>query len=305
MNQLSAKHFHDEDTAREFLEHVRWANGVVCPHCGVVADHYKVKSQAARKGVWMCKECRKQFTVTVGTLFERSKIKLNQWLQCAFLMCSSKKGMSTHQIHRILGVTYKTAWFMTHRLREAMKDPVFVGQLGGGNIVVEADETYWGNKRSRGKTVRKGYEHKEKIFSLVERGGSVRSFHVQHVSGETLKPILKAHVAQDTCVMTDEFGGYKGIGDHFVEHGQVVHSRKEYVRGKIHTNTIENYFSIVKRGLVGTFHHVGPQHLKRYIGEFDFRYNNRKITDSERTVVALKGIAGKRLMYTATSKRIV
>ncbi|MGB5107804.1 MAG: IS1595 family transposase [Candidatus Zixiibacteriota bacterium] len=305
MNQLSAKHFHDEDAAREFLENVRWANGVVCPHCGVIGEHYKVKSKSARKGLRMCKDCRKQFTVTVGTLFERSKIGLNQWLQCAFLMCSSKKGMSSHQIHRILGVTYKTAWFMCHRLREAMKDPVFVGLLGGSGIIVEADETYWGNTRRKGVKVREGYEQKEKIFALVERGGRVPSFHLQHVCGKTLKPILYSQVARETCVMTDEFGGYKGIGDHFVEHGQVKHSHKEYVRGKIHTNTIEGFFSIVKRGLIGTYHHVGSQHLKRYMGEFDFKYSNRKITDSERTVVALKGIAGKRLTYTATSKRIV
>jgi len=194
MNNLSGPHFHDEDKAREFLENVRWANGIICPHCGVIGEHYKVKSKAARKGVYMCKDCRKQFTVTVGTLFERSKIGLHQWLMCAFLMCSSKKGMSSHQIHRILGVTYKTAWFMTHRLREAMKDPVFVGQLGGGNLIVEADETFWGNTRSKNVKVRRGYEHKEKIFALVERGGDVRSFHLQHVSGNTLKPILKAQV---------------------------------------------------------------------------------------------------------------
>ncbi len=304
MSQLNVKHFQNEDEAREHLEQLRWANGVVCPHCGVIGDHYKLNGEAHRKGLWKCKDCRKQFSVTVGTLFERSKIGIHIWLQCAFLMCSSKKGMSAHQIHRILGVTYKTAWFMCHRLREAMKDPVFVRQLGGKNAVVEADETYWGNTRRKGVKVREGYEQKEKIFSLVERGGRVRSFHLRHVSGATLKPILYAQVNQETSVMTDEFGGYKGIGDHFVEHGQVKHSRKEYVRGKIHTNTIEGFFSIVKRGLIGTYHHVGPQHLKRYIGEFDFKYSNRKITDSERTIVALQGIAGKRLTYTATSKKI-
>ena len=306
MSQLNSKHFQTEDEAREYLEHLRWGNsGVVCPHCGVIGEHYRIEGKSVRKGLWKCKDCRKQFTVTVGTLFERSKIGLHKWLQCAFLMCSSKKGMSSHQIHRILGVTYKTAWFMTHRLREAMKDPVFVRQLGGKDAVVEADETYWGNNRS--KKIEKphgGYEFKEKIFALVERGGNVRSFHVQSVNGASLKPILKAQVNKDTHLMTDEHGAYSGLGKHFQSHGVVKHSRKEYVRGKIYTNTIENYFSILKRGLIGTYHHVGAQHLKRYIGEFDFRYNNRKITDSERTAEALKGIAGKRLTYTTTSRRI-
>lgn len=302
MTELDAPYFHNDDEAREYLESLRWANGIVCPHCGVIGEHYKIESEVARRGLYKCRDCRKQFTVTVGTVFERSKIGLHKWLLATYLMCSSKKGISSHQLHRTLGVTYKTAWFMTHRIREAMQDPNFLKQLGGKDAVVEADETYWGNRRSRRiKKDRQGYMHKEKIFSLVERNGNVRSFHVEHVSGETLKPILKRHVAQDTCIMTDEFGGYKDIDQHFASHNIVRHTRKEYVRGEVHTNTIEGFFSILKRGLVGTFHHVGAQHLKRYITEFDFRYNSRKMSDSERTALALLGITDKRLMYTTPS----
>lgn len=297
MCNILAPQFTDPDKAREYLEKICWANGVVCPHCGVIGEHYKIQGKTARSGLRACKDCRQQFTVTVGTVFERSKIPLHKWLLATYLLCSSKKGFSSHQLHRTLGVTYKTAWFMTHRLREAMRDPDFAKQLGGEGMIVEADETYWGNTRSKKIEKHKGYEHKEKIFSLVERNGNVRSFHVPHVSGETLKPILKAQVHKDTRIMTDEFGGYKGIGKYFAEHGKVAHSRKEYVRGDIHTNTIEGFFSILKRGLVGTFHHVGSNHLHRYMDEFDFRYNYRKISDSERTDIALAGIRGKRLMY--------
>ncbi len=298
MSAISEPYFRNEDKARKYLESIRWRNGIVCPHCGVVGKHYKLKGKATRKGVYKCKDCREQFTVTVGTIFERSKIPLHKWLLATYLMCSSKKGMSSHQLHRTLGITYKSAWFMTHRIREAMADPIFVGLMGGQAAVVEADETFWGNKRS--KKIKKdavGYMHKEKIFSLVERGGNVRSFHVEHVSGATLKPILLAQVKQDTTIYTDEFGGYHGLGHWFNEHQVVKHTRGEYVRGEIHTNTIEGYFSILKRGLVGTFHHVGAQHLKRYVGEFDFRYNNRGVSDIERTAIALTGITGKRLLY--------
>lgn len=299
MCKLNAPHFHDETKAREYLEEIRWANGIVCPHCGVVGDHYRLNGEAHRTGLLKCKDCRQQFSVTVGTLFERSKIPLHKWLLATFLMCSSKKGISSHQLHRILGVTYKTAWFMTHRLREAMKDPAVKRQMGGGGSTVEADETYWGNNRSKKiPRPRGGYENKEKIFSLVERGGKVRSFHVQSVNGATLKPILRAQVAKNSRIVTDEHGAYAGLKQHFDSHEVVKHSHKEYVRGDVYTNTAENFFSILKRGLIGTFHHVGSQHLHRYVNEFDFRYNNRKITDSERADLALQGIAGKRLTYT-------
>ncbi len=297
MADIYSEQFQNEDKAREYLENIRWANGIYCPHCSSVAKHYELKGKSTRPGLYKCKDCRKQFTVTVGTLFERSKIKLHKWLMATYLLCSSKKGISTHQLHRTLGVTYKTAWFMTHRIREAMKDPVFKSKLGSNGGTVEVDETFWGNsQRTKGK-IGGGWAHKEKIFSLVERGGEVRSFHVTRVNSTTLQPIMKEQIAAESHVMTDEFNSYKGVGEHFASHDTVCHRKGEYTRGQIHSNTIENYFSILKRGLTGVYQHVGSNHLKRYIGEFDFRYSNRDKTDLERTQIALKGISGKRLMY--------
>lgn len=293
---LNAAYFENKDKAREHLESVRWPNGSVCPHCSNEEGNYKLKGEATRKGVYKCKKCRKQFTVTVGTLYERSHIPLHIWLKATYLICASKKGMSSHQLHRMLGVTYKTAWFMSHRIREAMKDLIFVKKLGGKGKVVEADETFWGNKGKQKKGAR-GWGHKEKIFTLIERDGDVKSFHVETVSAKTLKPIMKEQIEKETHIMTDDFKSYKGVRKDFYKHDMVKHSKKEYVRGAIHVNNCENNFSLLKRGLVGTFHHVGAQHLKRYIGEFDFRYNNRKISDSERSEMALKGIVGKRLLY--------
>lgn len=296
MCNLSAPHFHDKNAARQHLEAIRWPDGPVCPHCGGTEKIYPIKG--GRPGLYKCGDCRRQFTVTVGTLFEGSKVPLNKWLMAVYLMCSSKKGMSSHQIHRTIGVTYKTAWFMTHRIREAMKDPVFTSTLGGGGGAVEADETFWGNVKKRGESKKgRGYHHKEKVFSPVERGGKVRSFHVASVNAATLTPIMVNQIAKDTDVMTDEAAQYLRVGKHFQSHGVVRHGQGEYGRGPIHTNTIESYFSLFKRGLVGTYHHVAPKHLKRYVGEFDFRYNTRKESDAERTTSALKGIEGKRLTY--------
>ncbi|MGH9436693.1 MAG: IS1595 family transposase [Terriglobia bacterium] len=294
MSNLNAPHFQDADKARRYLERLRWPHGPICPHCGSECDHYQLKGKSTRPGLWKCRDCRKQFSVTVGTVFERSKIPLHVWLQATFLLCSSKKGMSSHQLHRMLGVTYKTAWFMTHRIREAMTIKP-TGLLGSGGGTVEADETYWGN--APGKTKRRGYEHKMKIVALVERDGDVRSFHVQHVSGKTLRPILKAQIAPEAHLMTDEFGGYCRLGREFASHGVVNHSAGVYADGDITTNTIESVFSLLKRGLIGTFHHVSEEHLQRYLHEFDFRYNRRKIDDIERTDEALVNIVGKRLTY--------
>lgn len=204
-------------------------------------------------------------------------------------------------MHRTLGITYKTAWFMSHRIREAMKDPIFTRQLGGASVVVEADETFWGKKGKQRRGAR-GYAHKEKIFSLVERGGQVRSFHVPIVSADTLRPIMKEQIDQATEIMTDDMGSYGWVDKEFASHDTIKHSKHEYVRSRIHTNTIDNYFSILKRGLRGVYQHVGANHLKRYIGEYDFRYNNRKIIDDERAVIALKGIEGKRLLFKDSSK---
>lgn len=290
--------FKDEEQARAYLESVRWPDGPVCPHCGVINHAYALNGEAHRPGLYTCADCRKQFSVTVGTLFERSHVPLHKWLLAFHLLCSSKKGHSSHQIHRMIGVTYKTAWFMTHRIREAMKDPVFTSRLGGGGNVVEADETFWGNKgKNRG---RRGYNHMEKIFSLVERGGKVRSFHVESIGAKTLRPIMREQIAKDTHLMTDDRSTYDRTREDFLSHEVSKHSWGIYVsdRGRIHTNTIEGYFSILKRGLSGVYQHVSKRHLRRYVGEFDFRYNNRKISDTERTAIALRQTAGKRLLYT-------
>lgn len=298
MCDLTQPQFQDKEKAREYLEALRWPHGPVCPHCGVEGNAYKLKAKTARPGVYKCKDCRKQFTVTVGTVFERSKVPLNKWLMAVYLMCASKKGVSSHQIHRMLGITYKTAWFMTHRIREAMKEEG--GPLGGSGKAVEIDETFWGGlgkkKRQQGKKGR-GYAHKMKVLTLVERGGKARSFHVPAVNAKTLKPIINEQVNADSSIMTDEASQYTKVGREYASHGVVSHGLGEYVRGPIHTNTIEGFFSILKRGLVGTFHHVSEQHLKRYCCEFDFRYNYRGISDSERASIALMGVQGKRLMY--------
>ena len=297
---MTAPHFQNADAARQHLERIRWPDGPVCPHCGVIGKVYPIKVKTARPGLYKCGSCRKQFTVTVGTLFERSRIPLHKWLIAVHLLCASKKGISSHQLHRMLGLTYKTAWFMSHRIREAMKESVFTSQLGGQGQVVEADETYWGNKGKHRKGAR-GWAHKEKIFSLVERGGNVRSFHVPTVAAKTLRPIMREQIARETAIMTDNAGWYIGLEADFPTHDVVNHGAGEYVRGPIHTNTIEGYFSILKRGLTGVYQHVGAQHLHRYVGEFDFRYNNRALDDVERVNVALIGIAGKRLMYRDSS----
>src|SRR5665213_284362 len=304
---LDARHFHDEDAARQFLEEVRWPEGPICPHCGTVGSAYKTK----KVGVYRCgeRECRKDFTVRVGTLFERSHIPLHTWLFATHLLTSSKKGMSSHQMHRMLGVTYKTAWFMTMRIREGMRDihPTESGPLGGANRVVEVDETYVGGKEANKHANKRqnrgrGPVGKEPVVTLVEREGKVRSFHVANVTSRTLKPILKDQIDTATHIMTDESAVYPPVTREFAGHSTVNHSIDEYVRdgGFSHTNTVGNYFSILKRGIIGTYHHVSPAHLKRYVGEFDFRYNHRTglgVSDAQRAVEALKGIEGKRLTY--------
>lgn len=292
---IFAPHFQDADKAREYLEALRWPNGPVCPHCGVEGEHYALKGKSHRPGLWKCKDCRKQFSVTVGTVFERSKIPLNKWLLAVHLMCASKKAMSSHQIHRMLGVTYKSAWFMTHRIREAMK-PEGGGLLGSGGGTVEADETYWGNQGKQRKGAR-GYAHKMKVVSLVERGGEKRSVVVNAVNAKTLRVVLDENVSKSANLMTDEHSGYTLIGREFASHGVTSHGAGEYARGEVHSNTVESSFSLLKRGLIGTFHHVGEQHLQRYVTEFDFRWNYRKSTDSERAAALLLNTQGHRLMY--------
>jgi len=291
--------FQDETKARQHLEGLLWANGRYCPHCGEAERTSPVKGKTA--GLYYCLSCKMKFTVTVGTLFERSKIPLTKWLYAFHLMSASKKGISAHQLHRMLGVTYKTAWFMAHRIREAMRD-LNPGPMGGENKVVEADETFVGGKAKnakRGAPIPK----KEAVFSLLERDGKVRSTHLPAVNHKNLRPAIFTQVDRKTYLMTDEAPHYKGIGKEFNGHGTVNHSIEEYVRGTFwHTNTIEGYFSILKRGINGTYQHVSQQHLKRYLGEFDFRYNERKITDAERAAKALQGIQGKRLTYRRTGE---
>ena len=303
MSALNQPHFQDPEKAREHLEAIRWPKGPICPHCGTIGDHWKLEGESHRPGLWKCSEnkCRQQFSVTVGTVFERSKIPLNVWLQATYLLCASKKGMSSHQLHRTLGVTYKTAWFMSHRIREAMKGGTF-GQLGGFGKVVEVDETYWGQKKDRAKG--KAAHHKHAIVALVERKGQVRAFHVASVNGDNLRPVLRAHVSHLTAIYTDEHGAYSKLNRDFEAHDTVAHKRGEYARGPVSTNTVEGYFSILKRGLIGTYHHVSEAHLQRYVTEFDFRYNHRAamgITDNQRANAVLAEIAGKRLTYRRTS----
>lgn len=296
--------YNDDNKAREHLEALRWPHGAVCPHCGVIDNAVKLEGKSTRPGVYKCRDCSKPFSVTVGTLFERSHVPLSKWLLAVHLMSSSKKGISAHQLHRMLGVTYKTAWFMAHRIREAMA-PSSPEPLGGEGKTVEADETYIGGKEKNKhakdrKHAGRGAVGKEAVFSLVERGGKVRSTHVQHVTAATLRPILNEQIAAESRLMTDEARQYIPLGKDFSEHHAVCHSIGEYVRGEAHTNTIEGYFSIFKRGMTGVYQHCNSTHLKRYLAEYDFRYNHRSalgIEDAERADIALKGIEGKRLTY--------
>jgi len=311
MSALNQPHFQDADKARQYLERIQWPNGPICPHCGSVSeDHYRLAGKAHRAGLMKCKDCRQQFSVTVHTVFERSKIKLNVWLQAVFLLCSSKKGMSAHQLHRVLGVTYKTAWFMAHRIREAFRDAM-PGVMGGGGGPVEVDETYYG--KAKGARVRRfrygpkvsgtGGMHLRKIVSLVDRQGATRSFHIASIDAKNLKPILQAHIAKQAKVYTDTAGHYKrmGLAKEYAAHETVNHSIGEYARpGGIHSNTVESYFGLLKRGLYGTYHHVSEAHLQRYLQEFDFRHTHRTaagVNDTERAIKALSQIRGKRLTY--------
>jgi transposase-like protein len=301
MADLLSPQFQDADKAREYLEALRWPEGPICPHCGALSQHYALKGTAHRPGLWKCKDCRKQFSVTVGTVFERSKIPLNKWLLAVHLMCASKKAVSSHQIHRMLGVTYKSAWFMTHRIREAMKSGS-TGLMGSGGGIVEADETYWGNNEKKPKKAR-GYQHKMKVVSLVERGGEKRSVVVPTVTGKTLRKVLDANVCKSANLMTDEHSGYTLLGREYASHGVTRHSSGQYADGANHSNTAESSFSLLKRGLIGTFHHVSEEHLQKYCTEFDFRWNHRKTKDAERADILLGQVHGKRLYYRTPENR--
>jgi len=291
----------NEAAAIAWVEARVWPDGPVCPHCGGVERIGKMGGKATRIGLWKCYQCRKQFTVKVGTVFEDSHVPMNLWLQAMYLLCSSKKGISSNQLSRTLGVTLKTAWFMSHRIREAMR-VVGVEPMGGAGKVVEIDETLQGRIDGAPKYVPHGkhFTWRNTVLSLVERDGAVRSFHVEGATMASMLPIIRANVNKETALMTDELTAYKKLGDEFDSHRSVNHSDKEYARGSVTTNTVEGYFSIFKRGMKGVYQHCGEKHLHRYLAEFDFRYSNRVrlgVDDVERTARAVKGIVGKRLTY--------
>lgn len=298
--------FHDETKAREWLEARLWAEGPICPKCGVVDQATLMKGKTTRPGLYQCNACRAPFTVTVGTIYERSHVPLNKWLGATYLMMASKKGMSALQISRMIGVTYKTAWFLCHRIRESLRDG-HPGALGGEGMTVEADETYIGgreyNRHANKRLGDRGGVFKEPVVALVERGGRVRSRHVKDVNSKTLRPILQEQINAASHLVTDTARMYPAIGGTFARHSMVNHTLNEYVRGDAYTNTVESYFAILKRGIIGTYHHVSAQHLKRYVGEFDFRYNERTalgVNDMGRFSRSISGIVGKRLTYRRT-----
>jgi len=258
---LQAPAFTDNDAAREAMEAVMWPHGPTCPRCGSLERIGKVSGASVRPGLYYCAECKRQFTVTVGTIFERSKVSLSKWWLAVHLMASSKKGMSAHQMHRMLGVSYQTSWFMEHRIRAAMANGTLASPLGGKGKTVEIDETFIGHKKDMPK--RRGYAHKHAVMTLVERGGPARSFHVSGTAAADLLPIIKAHVASGTHVMTDEAGQYAHLGKHFAKHEFVTHGAGEYVRDDVHTNTLEGFYSVFKRGMKGIYQHCSEKHLHR------------------------------------------
>lgn len=323
MSILTAKHFHDEATAFAKLESIVWPNGPVCRHCGAdkrIYDLKGVRSKPSKKnpegverfGLKKCGACRKQFTVRVGTVFESSHIPLHKWFQAVHLLCWSKKGISSHQLHRVLEIKYQSAWFMSHRIREAMRSGGLLPPMGSGGGIVEIDETLQGfpagrpQKKLSGRD-RKSWSHHNNVLTLVERGGTARSFHVSGTTIAEIMPIIDANLSREARVVTDSAQWYKRMNDEneYASHDRVDHSKGEYVRYEpghitVHTNTVEGFYSIFKRGMKGIYQHCSEKHLHRYLAEFDFRYNNRialGVDDVIRAERALKGIKGKRLTY--------
>lgn len=309
MSILTKMHFHDEAAAFTELESIMWPDGPVCPHCGGMDRVYALKGVRSkpskknpegveRHGLKKCGHCRKQFTVRVGTVFEDSHAPLHKWFQAIHLLCSSKKGISSHQLHRILEVQYNTAWFMSHRIREAMRSGPLAPPMGGNGNVVEADETYIGKSKFP-KMPKGGFQHKNVVLTLVERGGNARSFHVERTDAVSILPVINENIAKEATVNTDEGRHYLRLKK-IRKHESVNHTAGEYVRGDVHTNTVEGYFSIFKRGMKGVYQHCKEKHLHRYLAEFDFRYNNRTalgVEDVQRARNAVSGAKGKRLTY--------
>ncbi len=302
MTNITDPIYTNEEAARAHFEAIRWPDGRVCPHCGTVGNSTLMQGKTTRAGLYKCKDCRKPFTATMGTVYERSHIPLHKWLLATHLMVSSKKGISAHQLFRMLGFgSYRTAWFMAHRIREAMRSDDTT-PMGSGGGTVEVDETFIG--RVKGVPKKRAFHHKMKVVALVDRNsGQARTVVVDSVSASTLMPIVVANVAREAKVMTDEHSGYRYVSSVFAAHGTTSHGRGEYVNlqdRSIHSNTVEGYFSIFKRGMKGIYQHCGEQHLHRYLREFDFRYSNRSalgISDQDRTTFALQGAVGKRLTY--------
>lgn len=305
---ITDKIYHDEKAARQHLEQIRWADGVSCPHCGGTEKcrPTKMMSKPSKtnpepkevQGYYLCGDCRKRFTVRTGTVYERSHIPLHKWVLATHLMAASKKGMSAHQLHRMLGVTYKSAWFMAHRIREAMND-TNLPPMGGNGKSVQADETYFGKKAVVQKRTKRGkpsHSSQLSVVSLVSEG-KARTFHVDRADADTVRDILKKNVHSESTLYTDESRLYTKSGDEFAAHEKVKHSAGEYWRDGVTTNNVENFFSVFKRGMKGVYQHCSERHLQRYLSEFDFRYNTRDLKDDERATLALKGAEGKRLMY--------
>jgi transposase-like protein len=321
MSVLSRPYFHDEAAAFEHVESILWPQGPVCPKCGNCDKHYKlngVRTKPSKKnpngverhGLYKCAACRSQFTVRMGTIFEESHLPLHKWLQAIHLICSSKKGISANQLHRVLEVTLKTAWFLGHRIREAMRSDDFT-PMGGAGQTVEVDETFIGRLSGMPKNPSSGgnQSYKNTVLTLVERGGRARSFHIDSTTVARIVPIVRANIAKESALMTDEARFYQRVGKEFASHDRVEHSAKEYGRTetnangeriKINTNTVEGYYSIFKRGMKGVYQHCAEHHLHRYLAEFDFRYTNRiarGVDDGVRALLALQGAKGKRLTY--------
>ena len=302
---LSAPHFHDEAAAFAYVEARVWPEGPTCPHCGGFDRIGKMGGKSTRIGLYKCYQCRKPFTVKIGTIFEDSKVSMHIWLQAIYLIAGSKKGISSNQLHRTLGVTLKTAWFMSHRIREAMRSGD-LSPFGSDGGAVEVDETYIGQRKDKA-PARAGHAHKMAVLSLVDRNsGAVRSFSIEGTLADQIHPIVRANIAREARLMTDEARMYWKIGKEFAEHGRTLHGLGQYVKGDVHSNTVEGFFSIFKRGMRGVYQFCGEQHLHRYLAEFDFRYTNRAangFNDKDRADALLTGVVGKRLTYQTACAR--